>query len=160
MPRKPDPAGRTRRRTGHEPKPDEPAKLSRSPVLPALGGPALAAPEHLGEKMRPTWDAVVGMISQRAPAGLQDLIAVELIVRQYHRLREAGELVDGYGMATRKVSGDVGSSPFVRVERDASAMLLRLLEEYGLTYQSRMRLGLMQVVGRTLGQALNDSLNG
>ena len=87
------------------------------------------------------------------------MFALELLVRQYQRVKQAGELVDRYGIVTRSESGAVTVSPFVKAERDATSAFLRLAEHYGLTTASRMRLGLMQLVGKTLSQQLLDDLN-
>ncbi|HXF71499.1 MAG TPA: phage terminase small subunit P27 family [Actinomycetota bacterium] len=146
---------RARRRTGHRRKPDE------APVLRALPGlPQAAAPEppaDLPEEMRSTWGRVVEALGGH---GLReaDAFAVEALVRQYHRMKQAGELVQAYGLAAQKTSGDVVVSPFVKAERDAAMAFLRLAEQYGLTVASRMRLGLMQLQGRSIAEALQSDL--
>jgi P27 family predicted phage terminase small subunit len=153
---------RARRQTGHRRKPDEaPAlKVVRDPVpAPAGTPPALAPPEDLPEKMLPTWHRVVDAMGGIAALTAGDLFTIEAFVRQYHRMREAGKLVDDYSILATRVTGDVTVSPFLKAERDSAAMVLRLAEQYGLTVASRMRLGLMNLQGRTMLQALNDDLD-
>jgi P27 family predicted phage terminase small subunit len=108
--------------------------------------------------MLPTWKAVVRALGPTSALRDGDVFALELLVRQYHRVKQAGELVDKYGIVHRSESGTIGVSPFVRAERDATTAFLRLAEHYGLTTASRMRLGLMQLVGKTLSQQLLDDL--
>ena len=47
----------------------------------------------------------------------------------------------------------------LKIEKDATATYLRLAEQYGLTLASRMRLGLMTLVGESMLGALNRDLN-
>ncbi len=148
---------RTRRRTGHRRKPHEaPAlKIVQSPLPSAM----LPPPETLPPQMVPTWNRVVEAMPTAPRTG--DAFVIEAFVRQYHRMQAAGELVDpesGYGVAVRKVNGDITASPFLKAERDSAAMVLRIAEHFGLTIASRMRLGLMQLAGETLAQALSRDL--
>lgn len=145
---------RARRRTGHRRKPDEAPKLA---VVPAPAPPALEPPPDLPKSMRPTWDRMVELV---VPLGSRpvDVFALEALVRQYHRMRSTGALVDEYGVVHRTEGGAISASPFLRAERDAAAMFLRLAEQFGLTVASRMRLGLMQLQGKTMAQALSDDL--
>lgn len=150
---------RARRRTGHRRKPDE------APILRALPAPAdpqeethrVTPPEDLAPELRIVWDRIVETLNG-VPLRSADSFGIEALVRQYHRMRQAGALVDQYGVITRTTAGDVAVSPFVKAERDATAAFLRLAEHYGLTVASRMRLGLMQLAGKTLAQALADDL--
>jgi P27 family predicted phage terminase small subunit len=86
-------------------------------------------------------------------------MALAMLVRQYHRMVDAGKLVENYGVAFTAPNGAVGVSPFLKAERDSTAMFLRLAEHYGLTLASRMRLGLMRLAGQTLAQSLSNDLN-
>jgi len=153
--RKPDPT-RARRRTGHRRKPDEAPRLRALPA-PVEIAPGLVAPEHLHEAMVPTWDRMVRLVGEFGVREA-DAFGIEALVRQYHRMIEAGRLVDEYGVLSRNAAGDVIPNPFMKAERDATAMFLRLGEQYGLTVAARMRLGLMQLAGKTLAQALHEDL--
>lgn len=108
--------------------------------------------------MAPTWDRVVDLLATVGGAREADLFAIEALVRQYHRMKAAGAVIDEYGIIATDVSGNVRPSPFAREEREATAMFLRLAEHFGLTVASRMRLGLMHLQGKTMTQALHESL--
>jgi P27 family predicted phage terminase small subunit len=174
---------RARRRTGHRRKPDEAPALKIVPVpgdAPYLSPPrcevcggegaltkgkardecpgCAGTGTSLPAEMVSTWTAVVAALGPTSTLRDGDAFALELLVRQYHRVKQAGELVDKYGIVSRSESGAVTVSPFVKAERDATAAFLRLAEHYGLTVASRMRLGLLQLVGKTLSQQLLDDL--
>lgn len=147
---------RTRRRTGHRRKPDEAPKLRALPA-PVDVRPVLEAPEHLAPETRQIWERIVATLGEM-PLREADAFGIELMVRQYEVARRAGALLDDYGILSKRTSGEVTTSPLVRAQRDAAAMFLRYAEHYGLTVASRMRLGLMQLAGKTLAQALVEDL--
>lgn len=157
-----DPA-RARRQTGHRRKPDEAPKPAPANVL-TLAAPAgvrrFDPPAHLTDEGKEVWNNLLGTLGADAghltPA---DTFGLEALVRQYLRMREAGRLVDEYGLVSRTLTGDVRVTPFLRAERDATIAFLRLAEQYGLTIASRLRLGLMQLAGQSLLQALNADLD-
>lgn len=146
---------RARRQTGHRRKPGEAPKLAIVAAPPEVV--QLEPPPDLPEAMRPTWDRMVELL---VPLGTRpvDAFTVEALVRQYHRMRSTGALVDEYGVVLRTEGGAVSASPFLKAERDAAAMFLRIGEQFGLTVASRMRLGLMQLQGKTMAQALSEDL--
>jgi P27 family predicted phage terminase small subunit len=148
---------RAKRKTGHRRKPDEAPKLRAVPA-PIERPPSLQPPLELPEEMRPTWEHVVEVLGGITSIRSGDAFAVELMVRQYHRVRQTGKLVDDYGVLARTEAGAVTASPFLKAERDATAMFLRLAEHFGLTVASRMRLGLMTLQGQTLAQSLAQDL--
>lgn len=149
---------RERRKTGHR-------RLAGDPVIQLVPEPAqtlpprLAPPETLPEVMRPTWDRFVDALTPLATLREADSFGIEMMVRQYHRVVSTGEYVDLYGVLSKKESGDISLAPALKGERDATAMFLRLAEQYGLTLASRMRLGLMRLAGQTLAQALSQDLD-
>lgn len=148
---------RARRRTGHRRKPDEAPALAAVPALPAIMAEPLPAPDHLPEAMVPTWERLVELIGELGVRDV-DAFALEALVRQYHRMRDTGKLVDDYGVVARNGQGEVIPSPFLRAEREATRAFVQLAEQYGLTLAARMRLGLMQLAGKTLAQALHEDL--
>jgi P27 family predicted phage terminase small subunit len=149
---------RARRRTGNRRKPDE-APIVR--VVPDLVEEVegLEAPEHLSPEMQQIWRRLVELIG---PARLrsEDAFTIEAMVRQFRRMQQAGEWLESYGIHQESASGAISASAFLKAERDATAMFLRLAENYGLTTASRMRLGLMQLSGASLAQQLSDDLSG
>lgn len=157
--RKPD-AKRPKRGTGHRPQQGELAAVHPMPALPSAGGAApaiLAPPEHLPEKMHATWASVVELLDGQAGVHAADAIMIESIVRTYHRTIEAAAVVDRVGVAVNN-DGKLAVNPLLRAERDETQLLLRLAEHYGLTVAARMRMGLMQLAGQTLAQALYADL--
>jgi P27 family predicted phage terminase small subunit len=147
---------RAKRGTGHRAKPGQPTRAA----LVALPPPApdlLEPPEDLREDMQAVWRRMVGALRISAPLREVDVFALEAAVRLYVRMRENGKLVDDYGVLARTDAG-VTVSPFVKGERDAALGFLRFAEQYGLTLASRMRLGLMQLQGKSLLEGLAEDL--
>lgn len=92
------------------------------------------------------------------PVRSLDTWTIEALVVQLHRMRQAGAVVDKYGVLHRKGNDEVVASPFLKAEREAASMLLRLAEQSGLTLAARMRLGLMQLQAKSMTEALSDDL--
>jgi len=148
---------RVRRRTGHRRKPDEAPALRAVPAAIEVRS-AIVPPEDLPKAMRPTWDRVVEILGTVGGAREADVFAIEALVRQYERMKAAGAVVDKYGIVARNAADEVIPSRFAREEREATAMFLRLAEHFGLSVASRMRLGLMNLQGKTMAQALHEDL--
>jgi P27 family predicted phage terminase small subunit len=158
-PRKVDPT-RKRRGTGHRPKAgelrvaaDEPAALD---LVTSSGPPAPPADlEH--PHARAVWDAVV---RELYPRGLRevDYVSIRMLARQAAVAYDAALLVDGGGMVVEGAFGQPMTNPAIRIERDAATLYLRFAERFGLDLASRMRLGLMQLAGETLADALVNDL--
>lgn len=152
---------RSRRRTGHRPKPDEAPKVR---VLPALPSEGPTPPADLEPEVREAWDSIVSALHGITSLRPADGFVLEAFARQYVRMRQIGRIcaaqeAGGYGVIGRKANGEVTVSPFVRGEREAAAAVLRFAETYGMTVAARMRLGLMQLQGRTMAESLSDDLN-
>ncbi|MGH2663670.1 MAG: phage terminase small subunit P27 family [Actinomycetota bacterium] len=148
---------RARRRTGHRRKPDE------APALRAVPSPiaerTLPPPEHLSDDAKEAWVQITTAIEAGGlPMRNLDAWTLEALVVQVTRMRQAGAVVDQYGVLHRKGNDDVIASPFLKAEREAASMLLRLAEQSGLTLAARMRLGLMQLQAKTLTEALSEDL--
>jgi P27 family predicted phage terminase small subunit len=103
------------------------------------------------------WNAVVGELH---PRGLRpiDLEAVRMLCRQAALAYDAAALVDGGGLVIKGDHGQPITNPAIRIERDAANLYLRFAERFGLDIASRMRLGLMQLAGQSLADALQDDL--
>lgn len=152
--RKRDP-GRARRGTGNRPKPGE---LSVVPLPPQIiESEALRAPDDLPAGARPIWEQAVAELQTKGltPA---DLEAIRLMCIQALRARQAAEMVERHGMIVEGARGPI-TNPALRIERDATHAYLRLAEQFGLTLAAKLRLGLMNLAGRSMVQALNDDLN-
>jgi P27 family predicted phage terminase small subunit len=157
--RKPDPT-RARRGTGHRAKSPAKVKPAREPAALLLAD-AQGPPEPPAELEHPhaiaVWKAVV---AELYPRGLRpvDLISIGMLARQAALAHDAAAYVEGEGLMVRGERGGMIANPAVRVERDAANLYLRFAERFGLDVASRMRLGLMQLTGQTLADALQDDL--
>lgn len=72
---------------------------------------------------------------------------------------EASANIHEFGILVKGPSGPM-ANPLIRVQKDASATMLRLAETLGLTPAGRIRLGLMEITGMSLLSSLNESLDG
>lgn len=146
-----DPA-RGRRRTGHRGKPGEPPRLRFAP--PAEPGPP-EPPEDLPEGAKALW----GELAPHLPPGLRgaDLILFRMLSVAAHRAARATAGLERYGEVVRGTRGPM-LNPLARLERDATQAFLRLSEELGLTFASRLRLGVVELQGKSVLHALHEDL--
>ena len=68
--------------------------------------------------------------------------------------------IQQFGVLVKGVNGVPVANPLLRVQKDASATILRYSESLGLTPASRIRLGLMEITGMSLLSTLSSSLDG
>jgi P27 family predicted phage terminase small subunit len=154
---------------GRGPVPKPKAKLidqrSRVPALVSkieLIAPVVAPPPaDLPSDLAPLWAEVVGELDTRGGMAsayrptdrmlVRCLVeAVDVHTKACADVRDRGILVFGrYGDAP---------NPSLRVQRDASATILRLCAELGLTPAARTRLGLEMITGASLLAALRQDL--
>lgn len=147
---------RARRQTGHRRKPGEAPKLVAVP--PTLEPAAVPVPpEDLPEGAHPIWIAAVEELAHR---GLRtpDLESLRLMSIQAWRAREAAAGIAKFGLVVEGARG-LMPNPLIKIERDATTAYLRLAEQFGLTFASRLRLGVVQLTGQSLAQQLDDDLN-
>lgn len=120
-----------------------------------------APPEDLTHPhARALWAEVVAELH---PRGLRavDLEAIRLLCSQAALAYEAASGAEGWaakGLVIESARGTPVVNPMVRVERDAANLYLRFAERFGLDLASRMRLGLLQLAGQSLADALADDL--
>jgi P27 family predicted phage terminase small subunit len=156
--RKTDPT-RARRATGHRPQAGK-AKPKSEPAAIALvegsGPPAPPADLDHPHAVK-VWNAV---ISELHPRGLRpiDLEAVRMLCRQAALAYDAAAILNDQGLMVKGALGQTVANPAIRIERDAANLYLRFAERFGLDIASRMRLGLMQLAGQSLADALQDDL--
>ncbi len=155
--------GRARRRTGNREKPGQ-ARKAKVVALPApteraevVEVSAFAPPEDLPADAAPIWRQA---IAELEPRGLRaaDLEGVRMMCMAALRARQAAHEIERYGLLVQGQRGPM-PNPMLKIEKDATATYLRLAEQYGLTLASRMRLGLMTLVGESMLGALNRDLN-
>lgn len=101
------------------------------------------------------------VVDELYPRGLRkvDLEAVRLLARQAAIAYDAARVVEDEGLMLRGAHDQKVAHPLIRVERDAANLYLRFSERFGLDVASRMRLGLMQLAGQSLADALSDDLD-
>lgn len=158
--RKPDPT-RARRKTGHraeagkvKPK-TEPAAIL---LVDKSDGPPPAPADLTHPHAIAVWDAVVAELH---PRGLRpvDYESVRMLSRQAALAYDAAAIIEDGGLIVRSMKGEPMTNPAVRIERDAANLYLRFAAQFGLDIASRMRLGLMQLAGQSLADALQDDLD-
>lgn len=163
MARKADPT-RARRGTGNRPNAGEPPVISdqdaaiialRNPSAPDRSG-LPAPPSDLPEGCTEMWYRAVEELN---PRGLReaDLSAIEMMCIAYHRHKQARAIVERNGMVVTGRNGPV-INPMIKVEREQAQAYLKIADEYGLTFASRLRLGLIQLTGQSILQSLDDDL--
>jgi hypothetical protein len=100
----------------------------------------LRAVSELGDKCRDT-----------------DLEALRLMAWHLHRALQAQELVDEHGLMSVTEYG-MKANPMLKVARDESAAYMKIAEKYALTFESRLRAGVMQVAGQSMMQKLHEGM--
>lgn len=169
--RTPDP-GRERRQTGNRPaagKAKPPAV--RSPKLPALPEP----PADLPEIARAVWIVTVEEMAGNRHLRPPDLLLVRSLCEAAYTLEEASKHVHEYGVLVstvvrdsdgRPLTGEDGKpimgppivNPLLKVQKDATATIVRVSDVLGVNPLARIRAGLMEVAGASLLGGLRDSL--
>lgn len=156
-----DPTRRSRA-TGNRPQAGE-AKLTLVPAHPTKEAPvspildAQPPPWDLPAQAEEIWNAAMLELAGRH-LKTADLEALRMMCVAAARARQAATDIANYGLIVEGKHGPI-VNPLTRVEKDATATYLRLAEQYGLTLAARLRLGLMQLAGESMLQALNDDLD-
>lgn len=157
---------RERRGTGHRPKPSDGPTLTIVPTLPDQAQPPpapdpitvlLNPPEDLPEEAHEIWEqAIAELVSrQLKPA---DLESIRQMCVAAARARQAASDISRYGLVVEGERGPM-TNPLLKVERDATLTYQKIAAEYGLTLASRMRLGVVQLTGQSMLQALQQDLD-
>jgi P27 family predicted phage terminase small subunit len=149
---------RERRQTGHRRKPGEAPKLAVVPFQTADQIEYPPPPADLEEAAHPIWVIAVQELAHRGLKAV-DLEAVRQLCTMALRARQAGANIAKYGLMVEGAYGPI-ANPMLKIERDASAAYVRLATEFGLTFASRLRLGLFQLAGQSLTQQLAASIDG
>lgn len=147
---------RAKRRTGHRRQAGDAAAPGLQ-IVPAEHSALPAAPEDLPAEAGEMWVAVV---EDLVPRGLTTpmLFNVELLVMAAYRHRQARRKIDELGILVKGQRGPM-LNPLIRMERDEAILFMRIAGELGLTLSARVRLGLLQLAGHTMADALAASLD-
>jgi P27 family predicted phage terminase small subunit len=135
----------------------EPVLVGGRPSLEELREP----PEHLtNEDARAFWeDAVVRLID----VGIVDRVDVpilEQLAMQYARIKAAQRVIESEGYFARGSTGQIKEAPWVKMEREATMLFHRLADQFALTPLARTRLGVAELVRRSLRAELEQALGG
>lgn len=153
MARPKDP-NREKRGTGHHPTTAKPkVELVRS--LPVDEAPP--PPEDLPHDVHELWRVSIAELQHKGlrPA---DYEAIRLMCLMALRARQASDHIATWGLLVEGERGPL-TNPMIKVERDASMTYLRIAQDFGLTFASRLRLGLMRLSGESLLGQLNRELD-
>lgn len=129
-----------------------------------IGGKTLeapAAPAHLSDPERRTWDDLVPVLHGAGILDLVDELALEGLVIVVARARAADELLrqEDTHLVVRGDRGHV-QNPLVKISRDAWAEARAWFGKFGMTASDRVSLGVGGLEGLTLRVALERALSG
>lgn len=86
-----------------------------------------------------------------------DLEAIRLMAWHLHRSLQAQAMVEELGMMVETEWGP-RVNPMLKVARDEGAAYIRIAEKYALTFESRLRAGILQVAGQSILQELHSDM--
>jgi P27 family predicted phage terminase small subunit len=138
--------------TQHRPLP-EPLLVAGRPDLGELAEP----PDHLPEDAKALWRDSVERLIEVGIVDRVDVPVLETLCTQYARLRQAQRVIATDGHFVRGSVGQLREHPAIRIEREATAMFLKIAEHYALTPVARTRLGLAELHRRTLAQEMGGA---
>jgi P27 family predicted phage terminase small subunit len=138
----------------------------RHPAPMLVGGrPSLdelrTPPEHLtNEDARAFWaDTVVRLIEVEIVDRV-DLPLLEQLATQYARIKAAQRVIESEGYFARGSTGQIKEAPWMKMERESTALFHRLADQFALTPLARTRLGVAELVRRSLREELEQALGG
>jgi len=147
---------RARRGTGNRPVNTLPA-IPDEPPADVAGVDRFPPPPHLPDEAQAIYARVV---AELAPQGLRetDAEAIGMLAQSAWVHAEARRELARTGVLVKGPRGPM-VNPLVKVIRDEAATYLRLADAYGLTLASRLRLGLLQLAGQSMLDAMNADLD-
>lgn len=159
--RKPDPT-RERRGTGNHPKPGQ-ARKTNVPVIAVSTELSIVdeypPPDSLPALVHDTWRAVVRDLGGSNHMRDSYVPALSAYCEALYVHAEASANIHKFGVLVKGPNGAPIPNPMIKVQKDASATLLRYAEALGLTPSGRIRLGLMEVTGMSLLASLNSGID-
>lgn len=115
-------------------------------------------PAHLPDAAKAFWRETVLQLVEIGMVDRVDIPALEMLSVQYARICSIREVIDEVGFFARGSTGQITEHPALKIEREATALFLKLAEHYGLTPIARARLGLAEVHRRSLAAELDGAL--
>lgn len=132
----------------------EPVLIGGRPSQDTMGDP----PEHLSALAQEFWADTVSLLIEVGVLDHVDRPALEMLATQYARWRQASRVVNEMGHFARGSTGQLVEHPSLKIEREASAMFMRLAEQFGLSPVARVRLGTAELQRRNLAAELAAQL--
>jgi P27 family predicted phage terminase small subunit len=119
---------------------------------------SLEPPEWLMGAGLDWWRRVVPELEATGLLARLDQTALETMATLYGRLQEAREALLEDGITSIGSQGQAVTHPAAKVEAQVAALLLRFMEQYGLTPVARARAGLAILEGTKLMDELDRSI--
>lgn len=152
---------RTVRKTGNRPLPGE-AKVAKTGAtdLAIVKTSTPGFPEPPEDLPAPAQEMFRRVVAELAPRGLReaDLEAVSMMCYSAHIHYEARRQIAATGVLVKGQRGPM-VNPLIKVARDEANTYLRLANEFGLTLAARLKLGLMQLAGESMLDAMSNDLD-
>lgn len=154
---------------GAKPKPVEQRRKEGNPAKRKLPEPLLVGgrplpgelmepPEHLIDDAKDFWRKSVARLVEVGIIDRVDVPVLEQLATQYARIRAAQRVIGKQGYFVRGSVGQLREHPAVKIERDATALFLKIAEHYALTPIARTRLGLAELHRRSLETEMEAGL--
>ena len=135
------------------------SKAAHGEVVVLGGKPsALAAPEHVTDRVRAVWDEIVPTLLAVGLLDRADGPALEAMASAVAQFREANEVVEKEGMFVASPNGYRIAHPAVAVANKAAAEYRSWCARFGLTPSDRIGLGLAAVRSRSLTEDLAEKI--
>jgi P27 family predicted phage terminase small subunit len=152
---------RATRKTGNRPLPNEAKKVKPvSPIAIPVPPEAFPPPATLPSEVHEVWRAVVSDLGGANHMRPSFIPAITAYCEAVYVHAQASANIQQFGILVKGQNGVPIANPLLRVQKDASATMLRYAETLGLTPAARIRLGLMEITGASLLSSLNTILDG
>jgi P27 family predicted phage terminase small subunit len=153
--RKPKPIEQRQREgnSGNRPLPETTLVAGR-PEKHELADP----PDHLPNDAKGFWRESVARLIEVGIVDRVDVPVLEQMSVQYARIRQAQRVLAEDGHYTRGSVGQLRPHPALKIEQDATALFLKMAEQYALTPVARTRLGLAELHRRSLQDEISGAL--
>ena len=113
-------------------------------------------PPNLGKFAVLEWKRLVKILDGQKVISDAYLNVMELYISTYDTWLEAEKYVKTHGPFIKDGKGKISANPALKISREASAQLLRIQPELGLTPSSRTRIKVDKGVGKRKGKWSNE----
>jgi hypothetical protein len=153
---------------GRPPKPVEQKRREGNPGKRKLPEPVLVEgrpqpgslepPKGLAPEAREAWERIVPTLEAVGILDGVDAMALEAMVTQWARAKQAGRVIDEFGHAALGSTGQLVEHPALATERSAMSLFLKFAEHYALTPVARTRLGLAELQRKNMMDEMNSRI--